>query len=136
MIASDIKLKLRRDKQEFTQILTVASMPEVSILRNEIPLAPSNTLSISVVEPTQQLKDKYQISTEDFGVIVTDVAQGSDAEAKGIKVGDFITHIDKNPILTPDDLQEAISNAHRENNRPLLLLINNNNIPNFASVKL
>ena len=136
LIGSDIKLKLRRDNQDFTQVLTVAPMPEITSNKTEVLQIPSNTVGINVVEPTQQLKEEYQITTEDFGVIVTEVAKGSDAEAKGIRVGDFITHIDKKPILTPDDLQDAISNAQRENNRPLLLIINNNNLPNFASVKL
>ena len=135
-ISSTIELKIKRNNFELVKTLMIVAMPEIILPQGEDNKEKSDGLSISVVEPSLQLKEKYNITTEDFGVIVTDVAQGSDAEAKGIKIGDFITHIDKNPILTPDDLQEAISNAHRENNRPLLLLINNNNIPNFASVKL
>ncbi|MBQ9732470.1 MAG: Do family serine endopeptidase [Alphaproteobacteria bacterium] len=135
-ISSTVELKIKRNNYEFTKNLTVAAMPEISKVQAKENNQNTNNLSITVENPTLQLKEKYNITTEEFGVIITAVAQGSDAEAKGLKVGDFITHADKKPILSSADIYEAISDAKRENNRPILLLINNNNIPNFASVKL
>ena len=55
---------------------------------------------------------------------------------KGLKIGDIISAIDNNKILSVEDFHTHVSEAKRANNRPLLLLINNNNTPHFAVVKL
>ena len=67
---------------------------------------------------------------------MSDVFPGSDAEAKGLKIGDLITQIDKKAIFDLNDVKTYIAEARAENNRPVLLLINNNNLPHFAAVKM
>jgi len=135
-ISSEVELKLRRNDHEFNKKLIVNIMQETKHSNPVVTEEISNGLSIKVAEPTQELKKQYGITTDDFGVIVTAVIKGSDADIKGIKVGDFITQIDKTPILSQADVEDIANNAKRENNRPVLILINNNNIPQFASVRL
>ncbi len=136
---TEIRLDVWRDKKSFAQKLKVELMPEApktqpSRLRlsgqeEEKPLG----LGFAAVSP--ELIEKYQLEADSRGVVVTEVVPGSDAEIKGIKPGDLITEIDKKAVLDVQDVQTSIEDARRENNRPVLFLINNHNIPHYAAVK-
>lgn len=136
---SKIRLELWRNKQKQVKELTVEPMPEPTLPQPKA--APAATaqelpLGIGLATVTPELIEQYQLPPQSSGVVITEVIAGSDAEIKGIKTGDLITEIDKKTILDINDAQAAIEDARRENNRPVLFLINNNNIPHYAAVKL
>ena len=119
--------------------LAVELMPEAVRPPAPAPQAAATaetTADIRFATVTPELIEKYQLEADSRGVVVTEVRPGSDAEIKGIKSGDLITEIDKKAVLDINDAQAAVDDARRENNRPVLFLINNHNIPHYAAVKL
>lgn len=137
-----VKLDIWRNAEVISFELAVEKMPE------EKPAAPKtsvaaadangniNELGLELEELTPDLIDKYQFSDDANGAVVKAVLPGSDAETKGLRPGDLITQIDKKAIFDLNDVKTYIDEAKKENNRPVLLLINNNNLPHFAAVKL
>ena len=93
-------------------------------------------LKITLEELSPTVLDRHNLPRESRGVVVSGVDAGSDAEQKGLKRGDLITEIDKKTIFDLNDVKTYVEDAKLENNRPVLLLINNNNIPHYAAVKL
>lgn len=141
-VGEKIKLDVWRNAEVLSIDLRVEKMPdEESPAKpaaseqpaNETPEAP---LGMELAELTPELINKYQFPEDANGVVVRDVYPGSDAEAKGLKPGDLITQIDKKAIFDMNDVKTYVAEARAENNRPVLLLINNNNLPHFAAVKL
>lgn len=137
--ATDIELELWRNKRLISKKLAVELMPEAVRPPAPAPQAAATaetTADIRFATVTPELIEKYQLEADSRGVVVTEVRPGSDAEIKGIKSGDLITEIDKKAVLDINDAQATVDDARRENNRPVLFLINNHNIPHYAAVKL
>ena len=140
-----IRLDIWRNREVLSIELPVEKMPEDKLLpqaaalpeKRTPPLAgQGNALGLELEELTPELINQYQFPDDANGVVVRQVLPGSDAEAKGLRRGDLISQIDKKAIFTLDDVEAYVAEAKLENNRPVLLLINNNNIPHFAAVKL
>ncbi len=155
-VGKTINLEIWRDKQIRKISLPVMLMPEEPSLykeakeenRDTAPLveavperqnAPDgliDALEISVADLTPEILNKYSLSNDARGVVVTGVVPGSDAELKGLSVGRLITQIDKKAIFDINDVKRYVNDAKIENNRPVLLLVNDNNVPHYVAVKL
>ena len=79
--------------------------------------------------------DKYALNPEIKGIVITGVRSGSDAEQKGLKKGNVIVKIDKKDVFGIDNVLQFVDEAKRENNRPVLLLIQDNETVHFAAIK-
>lgn len=110
----------------------VEAVPE----RQNAPDGLIDALEISVADLTPEILNKYSLSNDARGVVVTGVVPGSDAELKGLSVGRLITQIDKKAIFDINDVKTYVNDAKIENNRPVLLLVNDNNVPHYVAVKL
>lgn len=135
---SKITLEMLHNQQPQIKELVVKKMPEQPQTAPE-PMAETSRdnslLGMEMAELTPELMQRYQLESESTGVVVTAVNAGSDAEIKGIKPGDLIAAIDKKKVLDIKDVQAAVDDAKRENNRQVLLMINNHNVPQYAVVK-
>ena len=81
-------------------------------------------LDIRFSEITPELMDRYSLSAEAKGVVITEIRPGSDAEEKGLRTGDVVAKIDKKDVFTLAD------------NRPVLLLVQDKGTVHFAALKL
>ena len=80
--------------------------------------------------------DRYSLSAEAKGVVITEIRPGSDAEEKGLRTGDVVAKIDKKDVFTLADVRNYVNEAKMENNRPVLLLVQDKGIVHFAALKL
>lgn len=129
---SEIVIEIYRNNQNLIKTLQIEIMPSLK----EIPIYSPSNEQIQVSNLTPEIIEQYNLESNTQGIIITKVPTNSDAAQKGLKIGDIISAIDNNKILSVEDFHTHVSEAKRANNRPLLLLINNNNTPHFAVVKL
>lgn len=78
---------------------TVKSVVNALVTDGEVRGRPS--VGITVGGIPDNASEYYSIPG---GVYVSDVTKGSDAEAKGIQVGDIITHVNGQPVSTVDEV--------------------------------
>ena len=93
-------------------------------------------LDIRFEEISPELMDKYSLAPDAKGVVITEILPGSDAEKKGLRAGDVVAKIDKKDVFTLADVRNFVNEAKMENNRPVLLLIQDKGIVHFAALKL
>jgi S1-C subfamily serine protease len=65
-------------------------------------------LGVQLVETTPELREHLG-GGEEQGVLVSKVLSGTPAERYGVEVGDLIVSVAGEPVATPDDLVEALS---------------------------
>ena len=110
------------------------------LLENETvdqPAERQNTpLGLEIQNISQELLEKYNLPQESKGVVVTQIDSQSDASIKGLQVGDLITKVDKKEVLDTAGFNDYIATAQNENNRPVLLTIQNAETEHFIAVKL
>lgn len=134
-VGTNIKLKIERNGKIFDKELKLELMPEKTSTTPQTEKPQDNAPELEFANITPDLVNQYQLEPNSRGVVVVNVKSGSDAEIKGIKRGDLISEIDKRPVFDIKDAQSALDDAKRENNRPVLFLINNRNIPYYAAVR-
>ena len=68
---------------------------------------------LTVQTLTKELAERLKLDSTD-GVVVTDVADGSIAQQKGLQHGDVITEIDRAPVRSAEDFKAAIAKIDKE----------------------
>ena len=79
---------------------------------------------------------QYKLPADLKGVIITSIDGKSDASEKGLQAGDLITKVDKKEVLDTISFNDYIKQAQNENNRPVLLTIQDAETEHFVAVKL
>ena len=89
---------------------------------------PSRTAEISglgarLAPITDDLRDKFKLSQDQKGVVVTDVAPDGNAAGRGLKPGDVIVEVQQEPVSSPTDVQERMDRYRKQNRKTVLMLI-------------
>lgn len=84
---------------------TVISVVNALCRDGEVKGRPSVGITVGAIP--QNAKEQYGLPD---GLYVSAVSAGSDAEAKGIRVGDVVTHVNGQPVTTVDEVS-AIKNG-------------------------
>jgi serine protease Do len=80
-------------------------------------------LGMKLAPISPDLKDKYSLSADQKGVVITDVAPNGIAADRGLKPGDVVVEVQQNEVKTPADVQRRIDAVRKENRKAVLLLI-------------
>lgn len=136
-----INLEIIRNDKPMQVRLKVEEMPEPKkeenkTLQQEQSLT-QKPLGLTVENLTPELLKRFNRNKNlTNGVIVTNITAGSDASLKGLKIGDIISKVDKKDVLDMQSFKEYIDEAKNENNRPVLLSIQDEETEHFVAVKL
>ena len=66
-------------------------------------------LGLTLQKVTDQLREKYGLSDQVKGVVVTKVAPNSPAAEKQLQAGDVILEVDQKPVTTPQEVTEIVA---------------------------
>ncbi|MBN2408292.1 MAG: Do family serine endopeptidase [Candidatus Aminicenantes bacterium] len=113
-----IDIKVIRDGKEQTFTVTVEELdpPE----KKEEPKASGKDLGFTVRELSPSVARRYGLTTQE-GLIITQVKRYSEADRKGLTVGDIIIEVNRRRVTTVDEL-EKIMNQIKSGEAIILLL--------------
>ncbi len=136
-----INLEIIRNDKPMQIRLKVEEMPEQKTedkkTQKQEQTPSQKPLGLTVENITPELLKQFNRSENlTNGVIVTNITAGSDASLKGLQTGDIISKVDKKDVLNTQSFKEYINEAKNENNRPVLLSIQNEETEHFVAVKL
>ncbi|HEX4260648.1 MAG TPA: DegQ family serine endoprotease [Acetobacteraceae bacterium] len=131
-IGSAVPLVIWRDGKQQTLSVTVAELPGDNIKQASAtppakPKPPAASriagLGIELSDLNDAARSKYQISADQKGVVVTQVAPDSPAASRGLKPGDVIVEVQQAQVSTPADVQSRVDSVRKQNRRSVLMLI-------------
>lgn len=98
--------------------------------------APAEILGIELSELTDAMRGEMALAPGMSGLVVRDVAVGSDAETKGIRPGDIITEAGQQPVTTLADLRNRVQEARDAGRRTILVMVRRGDDPRFVALAL
>ena len=142
-IGKDISLLVWRNGEVLTINVPVEEMPAAPAIARPSPPAQmdendrlSYEIGIKLEEITPELLKAFSLSPVTMGLVVTNVEANSDAAAQGVKKGDVVLKIDKKDVMTKEAALEYIKEAHQENNRPVMLMLQNQEQGTISAVSV
>ena len=92
-------------------------------MAEDAPVAPGTALGLSLQALNPQIRSAVGLPATATGVIITAVAAGSDASEKGLRRGDLILSVNRQPVTTPAQVLGSVETASRARRTSVLLLV-------------
>jgi serine protease Do len=129
-----VHLKVFRNGEPRDVSVTLGQLPEKA---NEGPLGGGESEStpmkgVQVDELTAQLRRELDLSPSIHGVVVTDVSPDSPAAGAGLRRGDVIEEVNRQPVDSTTEYRKAL---RRAGNQSLVLLVNRNGNTTFIVIE-
>ena len=93
-------------------------------------------LGLTLQKVTDQLREKYGLSDQIKGVVITKVAANSAAAEKQLQPGDVILEVDQKPVTTPQEVADIVTKLQQQKKRSVLLFVERQGDPRFAALRL
>lgn len=102
-VGKKVTIKFIRDKKSKTVDLVIAEQPKSMSQSGEDDggesVAPTGVLSsLEVRDMTEELANRYGLKSSERGVVIVRVKPGSTAEEMGVREGDIILEINRQPV--------------------------------------
>jgi serine protease Do len=85
---------------------------------------------------TREYRDRFDIRSNQKGVIITDIKRESQPWAKFIRPGDVIVAVDQTEVETPQDVSRLVDQARKKEKKSVLFLISRGDDLIFIALKL
>jgi serine protease Do len=125
-------LKVFRNGQEKDADVTLAELPEKTVTAQNGEEAPATLKGMQVQNLTPDVARQLKLPASTTGVVVNDVAPSSAADAAGIQRGDVIQEVNRKPVHTVAEFQQALRASA---NQPVLLLISRGGTTHYVVVE-
>jgi serine protease Do len=128
-----------RDGKEQRLAAEIGLMPaqdQVASNEQESQGADQPRLGLALASLTPEQRERLGIDADVQGVLVTQVAPGGPAEAKGIEPGDVIVSVDRVEVRQPSDVVAAVRKAHEQGAKTVLLYVSREGNERFEAVPL
>ena len=93
-------------------------------------------LGLTLQKVSDQLREKYGLSDNVKGVVVTRVAPDSPAAEKQLQPGDVIVEVDQKAVTTPQEIADIVGKLQGQKKRSVLLFVERQGDPRFAALRL
>ncbi len=80
-------------------------------------------LGLALAPMSDELRSRFEIDSSITGVVVTDVAPGSEASERSIKPGDVILEVTNEKVATPQDIARRVEALRKLKRKTALLLL-------------
>ena len=80
-------------------------------------------LGMTFGELTDEARAEFKIAEDVKGALITEVAEGSAAEEKGIKAGSVVSEIGQEAVDTPEDVEKRLAALKKDGRKKAVLLV-------------
>jgi len=92
-------------------------------------------LGLTVAGVTDQLVQQFKLKEDAKGVVVTEVADGSDAAEKQLRPGDIIVEVNQTEVSSPEAVLQRVEEAREDGRKSVLLLVDQGGELRFVAIR-
>jgi len=118
-----VQVGQRPTEEELIKQAGGADEDETQGLGAETPVAPGSALGLSMQPLNAQIIRALNLAADQKGVVITSVAPGSDSAEKGLRRGDVIVSVNRQPVTQPQQVIAAVDATRRAGRNSVLLLV-------------
>jgi serine protease Do len=129
-IGKQVPVTVWRDGKQIILQAKVGELPDDDKLASTTPTKPAPSpdvaisgLGLKLSAITPENREKFQLSRDQKGVLITDVDSGTAASDRGLKAGDVIVEVQQDEVNTPADVKSRIDEVRKANRKSVLMLI-------------
>ncbi|MBI3198183.1 MAG: PDZ domain-containing protein, partial [Rhodospirillales bacterium] len=136
----EVALKLRVGEQEEAEKQNASAQKGGDGKKQPEPDQPVASsveqLGLTLQKATDQLREKYGLSDQVKGVVITKVAPNSPAAEKQLQPGDVVLEVDQKPVTTPQEVSDIVGKLQQQKKKSVLLFVERQGDPRFAALRL
>jgi serine protease Do len=133
----EVPLKLRVGEQEEAEKQNVSAQGQKKPAEPDQQVTSTiEQLGLTLQKVTDQLRERYGLSDQIKGVVVTKVAPNSPAAEKQLQAGDVILEVDQKPVTSPQEVTDIVTKLQQQKKRSVLLFVERQGDPRFAALRL
>ncbi|MFI5002149.1 MAG: DegQ family serine endoprotease [Reyranellales bacterium] len=132
-------LKLRIGEQDEPEKQNVAAQgggTKKPVEPDQLVTSTIEQLGLTLQKVSDQLREKYGLSDNVKGVVITKVAANSPAAEKQLQAGDVILEVDQKPVTAPQEVSDIVAKLQAQKKRSVLLFVERQGDPRFAALRL
>jgi serine protease Do len=122
-----IKLDVIRDGKSTTVPVTLEAMGSRDKVATENSSQEKPRWGLALQDLSPDLRQEIQVPTDVHGAVVAKVEPGSSAENAGIQRGDVILEVNRKPVQSAQDVQQALSSVPKGQDALVLVWSNGGN---------
>ena len=143
-IDKTVKVKVWRKRKELLLDVKVGELKETgqqaSVSTKQTAPAPAGTamkpLGLAVANLTPELRERFGVTEDATGVVVTSIDADGPAAEKGMRAGDVIVEVAQEEVKSPSDVANKIAAAKKAGLKSVLLLVDRQGDLRFYALKL
>lgn len=141
-VGKTVDIQVFRDGAMETLQVEIGLLEEPTLAAAEssdgAPAAPAEetVLGLSLMPITDEQRQAFGLPPEAEGLVVTGVAEGSDAFDKGMREGDVITEVGQSAVTSAREMRERIKSAEEAGRNSILLQVRRDGAPRFVALNL
>jgi serine protease Do len=128
-------LTVWRDNHAHVVNVTIRSQDESQLASAETDTG-AKRVGMSLEPLTPDIKSQLNVAPGVSGVLVGQVAPGSNADQSGVEAGDVIERVAGNAVSSPDQVASAIKTAERQKKEAISLLVMRNGVASYLGLQL
>jgi len=130
------KLKIGEQEEPEKQNASAQGGPKKPADPDQAVSSSIEQLGLTLQKISDQLREKYGLSDNAKGVVITKVAANSPAAEKQLQAGDVILEVDQKAVTTPQEVSEIVAKLQAQKKRSVLLFVERQGDPRFAALRL
>ncbi len=132
-VDKSVKIEVWRNRKAVTLDVKLGELEEEQQASAATPSGPrqgqgpaqgqAEVLGMTLSPITPDLRQRFQLSEKQKGVVVTDVVDGSVAQERGIRAGDVIVEVAQTEITQPVQVQEKVKEQRTAGRKSVLIMV-------------
>lgn len=143
-VGGEVPVDIVRSGEKMTQVVTLgqrekaelAALQSVEEPKPELETSKLDSLGLTLAPLDDDLRKQFKFADDEGGVVILNVASGSDAAEKNLQPGAVITKVNQTSVSSPEEVEKIVKEAKEAGRKSVLLFVMYNGELSLFPIKI